>query len=101
MSSSASPLVELLADLDRALAALGLRWYLFGAQAAILHGVARLTADVDITVNLGSHSTTELARTLASAGFELRVTDVEGFVESTRVLPLVHLPSRIPVDIFP
>jgi hypothetical protein len=42
-----SPVVELLAGLDTALQSLGIRWYLFGAQAAIVHGAARLTADVD------------------------------------------------------
>lgn len=99
MPSSPSPLAELLANLQRALGALGVRWYLFGAQAAILHGVARLTADVDVTVDLGSRLTRELVGALARAGFALRVADAEAFVESTRVLPLVHEPSRMPVDV--
>lgn len=99
MSSSASPLAELLADLDRALAALGLRWYLFGAQAAILHGVARLTADVDVTVEAGALANAVLVDRLALNGFELRVPDAEGFVERTRVLPLVHTRSRLPLDV--
>lgn len=99
MPSSPSPLAELLATLQRALGALGVRWYLFGAQAAILHGVARLTADVDVTVDLGSRLTRELVGALARAGFALRVADAEAFVESTRVLPLVHEPSRMPVDV--
>jgi hypothetical protein len=97
--SSSSPLVELLADVQQAFGALGLRWYLFGAQAAILHGAARLTADVDVTVDPGSRSSTELVGALTAAGFELRAPSVEGFVESTRVLPLVHRRSRIPVDV--
>ncbi|HEY5617144.1 MAG TPA: hypothetical protein VIK60_04325 [Vicinamibacterales bacterium] len=45
-----SPVAELLADLATALDEAGVAWYLFGAQAAILHGAARLTADVDVTV---------------------------------------------------
>lgn len=81
------------------LGTLGVRWYLFGAQAAILHGVARLTADVDVTVDTGARSNAELVRVLAEAGFELRMADVGGFVESTRVLPLVHTGTRIPVDL--
>ena len=52
MSSSPQPVADLLADLARGLAALGVRWFLFGAQAAILHGSARLSADVDVTVEL-------------------------------------------------
>jgi hypothetical protein len=94
-----SPLADLLADLHRALAALGVRWYLFGAQAAILHGVARLTADVDVTVDAGPHANVVLVAQLVSQGFELRVPDAAGFVEQTRVLPLVHSETRIPVDV--
>ena len=47
-----SPVAELLRDLASSLDALGIRWYVFGAQAAIVHGAARLTADVDVTVLL-------------------------------------------------
>ncbi len=99
VSSSASPLAELLADLDRALAALGLRWYLFGAQAAILYGVARLTADVDVTVDAGALANAVLVDRLAAAGLELRIPDAAGFADQTRVLPLLHVRSRIPVDV--
>jgi len=96
---SPPPITELLAELQRVFAALGLRWFLFGAQAAILYGVARLSADVDITVDLGDKSSREIVDALAAAGFELRVADAAGFVEATRVLPFVHQASRIPVDV--
>jgi hypothetical protein len=46
-----SELVETLRSLRASFDALGLRWYVFGAQAAILHGVARATADIDVTVD--------------------------------------------------
>ena len=65
----------------------------------MLHGVARLTADVDVTVDLGPHSSAVLVDALARAGFDLRVPDVAGFVETTRVLPFVHRRSRMPVDV--
>jgi len=55
-----SPVVELLAALDSGLRSLGIRWYLFGAQAAIVHGAARLTADVDATIDAGEHSMTQV-----------------------------------------
>ena len=99
MSSSPQPVTELLGDLARGLHALGVRWFLFGAQAAILHGAARLSADVDITVDLGTRSSRELVEALSRQGFALRVTDAEGFVEATRVIPLVHLASRMPLDV--
>jgi predicted nucleotidyltransferase len=97
--SPPQPVAELLADLARGLGGLGVRWFLFGAQAAILYGAARLTADVDVTVEAGSRSTTELVAALARHGFDLRVRDVGGFVETTRVVPLVHRTSRMPVDL--
>ena len=94
-----SPVAELLAVLASALDRLGVAWYLFGAQAALLYGAARLTADVDVTVRLGDQPTSALVDALVAAGFELRVRDVHGFVERTRVLPLAHRPTGIPVDV--
>ena len=38
-----SPIGEVLAALVACFDSLGVRWYLFGAQAAIYHGVVRLT----------------------------------------------------------
>lgn len=70
-----SPVVELLGDLDGALGGLGLRWYLFGAQAAILHGAARLTADVDATVDARGVDTGRLLTALSSCGFSARSDD--------------------------
>lgn len=99
MPSSPQPVAELLAALQGALAALSVRWFLFGAQAAILHGVARLSADVDVTVDLGRRSATELVAALAAAGFVLRIPDAVDFVEATRVLPFVHGSSRMPLDV--
>ncbi len=97
--ASRSPLADLLADLRQVLAGVGARWYLFGAQAAILHGAARLTADVDITVDPGTRTAGDLAMALGAAGFEPRVGDVAAFAEANRVLPLVHARTRIPVDV--
>jgi len=45
-----SPLAALLRDLEAVFESTASGWYVFGAQAAILHGAARLTADVDVTV---------------------------------------------------
>lgn len=94
-----SPLAEALAALGRALGDLRVRWYLFGAQAALLYGAARLTADVDVTVQLGGRATAKLVQALEKAGFRLRVRDVGEFVAKTRVLPFVHPRSGMPIDI--
>lgn len=92
------PLLALLADFQRACAELQVGWYLFGAQAALLYGSPRLTADADITVQLGSVSNEELVEALQAHGFDLRITD-QAFVRTTRVLPIVHRSSGFPADV--
>ena len=92
----ASAIAELLLGLGRAVEPS--RWYLFGAQAAALHGASRLTADVDVTVDLGTRPTSELVLGLEREGFVLRVED-DDFLARTRVLPLVHHPSGILCDV--
>ncbi|WP_437675185.1 hypothetical protein [Sorangium sp. So ce131] len=71
-----SPFVELLGALADVFAQLGAGWYLFGAQAALLHGAARLTADVDVTVDLQDKDPEVLAKVLTEAGFQMRVEDI-------------------------
>lgn len=97
--SPASPLAELFASLGRVFDALGLRWYVIGAQAASFHGAARLTADVDVTVALASTSVADLIAALTAGNFAPRVVDAVDFAELTRVVPAVHGPTRIPVDV--
>ena len=57
-----------LADLAAAFAALGVRWYVFGAQAVIAAGVPRLTADIDVTVELPRGGPRALIAALGRAG---------------------------------
>jgi len=94
-----SPVADLLDDLRLAFDDAGLSWYLFGAQAAIVYGVARLTADVDVTVHVPPGlATAEWVATAERHGFEARFTD-PGFIATTRVVPLVHRRSGLPVDV--
>lgn len=87
-----------LAACSAAFAELGVRWYLFGAQAAFVYGAARLTVDVDVTAALNERPTGELLAALARHGIRSRFDD-EDFVERTRVLPVVHTSSGIAGDI--
>lgn len=88
---------ELLAALAPVLAAWG-RWYLFGAQAVVLHGVPRLSADVDVTLALSPDDADRFADDMVRAGFALRVADPD-FVRRTRVMPFVHTATGMPVDV--
>lgn len=94
-----SPVADLLSDLGAGLREIETPWYLFGARAAILYGVARLTADVDVTVRLSDSTTgAMLAHALERHGFRLRVSDPD-FVARTRVMPFVHEATGLPLDV--
>jgi hypothetical protein len=75
---------ELYRSLQSAFASLDIPWYLFGAQATILYGAARLTADVDITIALRGHPLAALITVLKQAGFETRISAAEKFAEQHR-----------------
>ncbi len=75
-------------------------WYVFGAQAALVHGVVRYTADVDVTVSLTGTDVGKLVAAMNKAGFSVAIEDdVDGFIAATRVIPLRHRRSKIPVDV--
>ena len=89
--------LELLTALAPVLGRWG-RWYVFGAQAVIVYGVPRLSADVDVTLALAPDAPERFAREMDAAGFALRVADPE-FVRRTRVMPFVHSATGMPLDI--
>lgn len=93
-----SQVAEVLRSLGSALREVGARWYLFGAQAALLHGASRLTADVDATVAWEPDDLAPLLTGLLEHGFQLRPAAPD-FVERTRVVPLVHIPTGIQTDL--
>lgn len=96
---SASDTADLLRALSAALSSHGVRWYLFGAQAVTIWGRPRLTTDVDVTLRLDSGSTKALVAALGAAGFRLSVGFSDEFVKATRVLPLIHQSTGMPLDI--
>lgn len=99
MSDRTHPLRDVLSALAAVLDGTGTRWYVFGAQAVVVYGRPRLTADLDVTVDVRLESWQELEAPLLEAGFSPRVDDLQAFVGRTRVLPLAHDPSGIPVDL--
>ncbi|XYI04185.1 nucleotidyl transferase AbiEii/AbiGii toxin family protein [Sorangium sp. So ce1128] len=76
-----------------------LRWYVFGAQAAVAYGRPRMTADVDVTIDLAQTSTLTLVDDLSRAGFDLRIDLGEAFLREARLLPLVHRATCMPIDV--
>jgi hypothetical protein len=57
-----------------------------------------MTADVDVTVDLKQEGPHGLLNELSGAGFALRIDLSEDFLRESRLLPLVHTPTAMPVD---
>jgi len=90
---------DLFAAIAGALSRLHARWYVFGAQAVVLWGRPRLTADIDVTVRMDPEEPERLVRALEASGFSLRIGNTPEFVRRTRVLPFVHATSGMPMDV--
>ncbi len=74
-------------------------WYLFGAQAVNALGRPRMTADVDVTVDLPEERLEPFIEDMTRGGFELRVSQAHEFIRDTAVLPFVHTETAMPLDI--
>ena len=98
-SSTRGAAVRLLGDFARAMRRKRLRWYVFGAQAAVAYGRPRMTADVDVTVEVGEGGAPSLVELLSHEGFDLRFDLGDDFLRETRLLPLVHRSTAMPVDV--
>lgn len=94
-----APPAELFRALSAAFQRLNAPWYVFGAQAVLLWGRPRLTADIDVTVQIAPADSATLVAALQHSGFALRVDATPAFIEQTRVLPFVHTATEWPLDL--
>jgi hypothetical protein len=76
-----------------------LRWYVFGAQAAVAYGRPRMTADVDVAVAKGRASARQLGEALAKEGVSRRGALSKEFLRDARLLPMVHMRTGMPMDV--
>ena len=88
---------ELLRALAPVLIARGIRWYVFGAQAVMVWGRPRFSADVDITAVIDESTRDEFLDAMRLSGFQLLFDDDE-FIARTRVLPFVYQ-NGVPLDV--
>ncbi len=91
--------IELLRVFAAVLRRRRLRWYVFGAQAVVAYGRPRMTGDVDVTVSLGTLSTKDLFTDLREAGFSPRLPRFDEILAQTRVLPMIHDATSMPLDV--
>lgn len=93
-----APAHQALAALARLARRERVRWYVFGAEAVNLYGFPRRTADLDVTIDLQERDPMDFVSALQKAGFLPRFPDEE-FIRSTRVIPVVHRATGLPVDL--
>jgi len=88
---------ELLERVAGALDAGGIRYMVVGGQAVLLHGEARLTKDVDVTLAAGLEHLEKVVSLARAAGLEPLV-DPESFTRRTLVLPCQDRQTGLRVD---
>jgi hypothetical protein len=93
-----SGLEHFLAELTVALGRAELPFMLIGGQAVILHGVARVTEDVDATLGADPTRLSSLLKVCAELRLHPIPSDVESFVAETFVLPVRHAGTGFRVD---
>ena len=93
------PPVKLIAAASPVLNKWSSGWYIFGAQAVVIWGQPRQTADVDVTIRLRPEDALPFWREMEAAGFKLRVSEPEDFIARTRVMPFIHLETGMPLDV--
>ena len=57
-----------------------------------------MTADIDITLDLGKSDVRTFVAAVEGGGFDVRIRDAE-FIAQTRVIPIVHRATRFPIDV--
>lgn len=98
MASPPAELPRLLAAIARALRAANFPYMLIGGQAVLVHGRARLTEDIDLTLGAGPERLPDLLGVCRTVGLTPLPADPEAFVRDTFVLPARHEPTGMRVD---
>ncbi|HEU4385922.1 MAG TPA: nucleotidyl transferase AbiEii/AbiGii toxin family protein [Anaeromyxobacteraceae bacterium] len=88
---------ELLERVAKALDAAGIAYMVVGGQAVLLHGEARLTKDVDVTLAAGLERLADVLAVAKAAGLGPLV-DPESFTRRTLVLPCQDERTKLRVD---
>ncbi len=82
-----------------ALDALNVSYHVGGSYASSIHGVPRLTQDIDLVAALPTHAIDPLTESLAEE-FYIDARSVREAVEERRSFNVIHLATGFKVDIF-
>ncbi|GBE05577.1 MAG TPA: hypothetical protein ENG80_01650 [Nitrospirae bacterium] len=89
---------KLIASLSRLLSKNKIPYMIIGGQAVLLHGVPRLTKDIDITLGISTDNISDVVNICRSAELSIIPDDYLDFVSKTFVLPAKDKVSGIRVD---
>jgi hypothetical protein len=76
----------------------GIPYMIIGGQAVLLHGLPRMTKDIDITLGVDTRDLDKVVKSIAAIRLQIIPEHFESFVEKTFVLPARHAESGIRVD---
>lgn len=93
-----TPVEHLLAGVVRELREGRIPCMVIGGQAVLLHGVPRLTEDIDLTLAAGPERARDVLDVCVKLGLTPLPTDVDRFVAETFVLPARHALTGFRVD---
>lgn len=96
---AASSMIDAIAAVAHALRLLRPRGMLIGGMAAVVHGVPRLTRDIDVTVAGERLDLDELSELLGRCGILPRIDDAVGFAKEHQVLLMQHRDSGVEIDV--
>lgn len=93
-----TPVEHLLAGVARELRERRIPCMVIGGQAVLLHGVPRLTEDIDLTLAAGPDRARDVLAVCERLGLRPLPSDVDRFVAETFVLPARHAATGFRVD---
>ena len=96
-SRNSSTADHLLAKIATALDRARITYMVIGGQAVLVHGVVRLTQDIDVTLGVALDALPRVRALIADIGLEPLV-DVESFASETMVIPCSDTSSMLRVD---
>jgi hypothetical protein len=91
-------LTEVLTRVSAALTHHGIDHMVIGGQAVLVHGEARFTQDIDVTLALSPGDVSQLLAVCADASLAIGVENPSEFVASTHVLPAIDSQSGTRID---
>lgn len=87
-------LLKVIKELEKS----NLSYVIIGGQASLIHGVVRLTQDIDITLGFDIDEMDKLQQLIKRLDFIYLKKDPEDFAKLTRVMPVYDTLNKVKID---